>query len=428
MALGAEEAFGCPPSWILSFPGLCKHQENEDGSVKSASNEYHYLTYMKKHNKLPPYMAINRGIFDDIVDEEKDFNPEFIKTDFSTTDTIDISNTDIVCALPVCSGLSLATRSATDETIDSRNNNMKWVTKYVLKMIKPKAYIFENAPALYSSDRAKEIREFIEKEAFDAGYSVTYFKTDTYKHNNAQSRPRTFCICWKWQNGTVQAPPVINYENAEISVEEFFKQMPKYINSKPSEMYYINQMLFDFIRMKYPDSWREKMNKKTIAMTIITENLDNEYIDFIMNSSNVSEKQKETLVHMIKHAREKYDAGSWIYDSTLKLISTDKKISAIMHKNSRSLIHPFEDRLLTTGELAYCMGLPTDWQMYGGDIENYQQIGQNVPVKTARFICSEIMRIVSDWDNLRGVTHANSFFGDPDNVEHVDNMTQQYSI
>ena len=52
MALGAEKAIGSAPDWVLSFPGFCSHTENQDGTVKSAMNEYHYLTYMKKHNKL----------------------------------------------------------------------------------------------------------------------------------------------------------------------------------------------------------------------------------------------------------------------------------------------------------------------------------------------------------------------------------------
>ena len=226
MALGAEKAIGSAPDWVLSFPGFCSHTENQDGTVKSAMNEYHYLTYMKKHNKLPPYLTINRQPFADFTKEEDPWHPELIKNEFSTTDTIDLSNTDLVCALPVCSGLSNATTTKNDETRELRNCNMQWITKFVLEHIKPKVYIFENAPALYASAKGKPIREFIDETAEAAGYSVTYFKTDTCLHHNAQRRPRTFVICWKWTGTEKEMPPVINFERDEISVKDFFDQMP----------------------------------------------------------------------------------------------------------------------------------------------------------------------------------------------------------
>ena len=322
MALGAEKAIGSAPDWVLSFPGFCSHTENQDGTVKSAMNEYHYLTYMKKHNKLPPYLTINRQPFADFTKEDDPWHPELIKNEFSTTDTIDLSNTDLVCALPVCSGLSNATTTKNDETRELRNCNMQWITKFVLEHIKPKVYIFENAPALFAGDKGKPIREFIDKTAEAAGYSVTYFKTDTCLHHNAQRRPRTFVICWKWTGTEKEMPPIINFERDEISVKDFLEEMPVYEQNDEMPLSWPNQNILDYFKQAHP----------------------------------------------------------------------------------------------------------TDYHIYGETYEKSHQTGQNVPVNTARYIVSEIVRVLNDWEVERRNTNGNPFFGDNDNVEFVDNTKQTYSL
>ena len=67
---------------------------------------------------------------------------------------------DVCVAVPVCSGLSNAT-IGTEESKNTRNCNMLWITKYVLNVIKPKIYIFENAPTFMGS-RGDYIRDEIE--------------------------------------------------------------------------------------------------------------------------------------------------------------------------------------------------------------------------------------------------------------------------
>lgn len=46
------------------------------------------------------------------------------------------------------------------------------------------------------------------------------------------------------------------------------------------------------------------------------------------------------------------------------------------------------------------MGHPHDFKMYGDININYPKIGQNVPVNTARWIVTEAVRLVENWDNL----------------------------
>ena len=47
------------------------------------------------------------------------------------------------------------------------------------------------------------------------------------------------------------------------------------------------------------------------------------------------------------------------------------------------------------------MGMPEDFILYG-DETNLPRIGQNVPVKTAKFVVSEAVRIINNWEsNIR---------------------------
>ena len=429
--LGAEAAIGHPAEWILSFPGLCNHVNNADGSIKSAANEYHLCTYLKKHNRLPPYYAINREMFAEFKDDPNAFNPEFIKTDFSPAEeSFKPSAVDIVCALPVCSGLSNATTTHNEETRDARNQNMQWITEYVLMVIAPKAYIFENAPALFAGAKGKPIREYINKVAGEKGYSVSYFKTDTKLHHNAQRRPRTFVICWKKTKDGEQMPPVINFVKDEISVKKFFEETPKYDQTEQIPLGYSNQAALDYMKSAHPNDYRELMKENTSYAHIVKNDEVDAFIKFCETykfDDDPSTKHRETTIRQIKHAKEKYASGSWIFDTTTAVIDDTKKIPTIMHKVTVAKLHPYEDRLLNVGEILYCMGMPTDYHIYGQMFEKTHQTGQNVPVKTAQYIVSEIVRVLSDWDNLRNQTNGNPFFGDDDSVEYVDNIKQTYS-
>lgn len=423
---GAEAAIGCPADWILSFPGMCSHRE-KDGEIRACANEYHLMKYLQKKNALPPYLTIDREMFAECKNDPNAFNPEFIKNEFSTADHIDLSNMDLVCALPVCSGLSNATTTHNNETRIARNQNMQWITEYVLRIIKPKAYIFENAPALFAGTKGKPIREYINKIADENGYSVSYFKTDTMLHHNAQRRPRTFVICWKWHDGKRQMPPALNFVNDPMSIKDFFAEMPKYEHNEVVPLLYDNKAALEYVKMTHPDDWRKTLNDMSAYAHIVQNDEVDAYIAFCETYRFDTDKQRAQCISQIKHAKEKYDAGSWIFDTKPRTIDDTGTLPTIMHKNTVAILHPYEERLLSIGEMLYCMGMPSDFRVYGGWYEKMHHIGQNVPAKTMQYIVSEIVRVLKNWDVERNNTNGNPFFGDDANVEYVDNIKQTCS-
>lgn len=443
MYLGTKNAMGTMPEYVISYKGLDEYSFKKDwcdadgvftGSeddyeegIQTCANEFNLFQYLKKTKQLPPYFNItNRAMFEKLSEDDSDLNVTIEKDPyFGTKDKIDDLHVDFVVAVPVCSGLSNATTTHDKEELDTRNNNMKWITKFVLAKVQPKCYIFENAPGLYGT-RGAPVRKIIEDMALKYGYSVTYYKTDTQLHDNTQFRPRTFCILWKWQNGKEQNPPKLNYENKHIDVAEFFARVNKSApQQRAPEMSVHTRAIMLYLKDKAKKegktNWREYISSTDTGMHfIIASGLGNDFKDFVTKSNDFDEKQTAQVIRGVNHAQEKFDAGSWIFDTSLKVGRKDR-LPTIFHKNTQCYIHPTEDRLLTIREMLTAMGMPDDYIMYGNNGDIIHKIGQNVPVRTAQWIASEAKRVLDDWDNLRGKSRQIGFVKTVNNVEFFDN-------
>lgn len=444
MMFGAMDAFGTMPEYVLSYSGLssvkfdpkwcdadgvpvCDKEEDYEKAIVTCANEYNTFHYLEKIKKLPPYFNItNRGMFDDLSDDDSDLNVD-IKPDplFGTAKEIKDLHVDVVVAVPVCSGLSNATTTGNQDTRDDRNNNMKWITKFTLSKIMPKAYVFENAPGLFGK-KGESVRKIIEEMAKKYGYSITYYKTDTKLHDNAQYRPRTFCILWRWP-GFACNPPILNYENKKVNVIDFLKRIPENApQQRAPEMSIHTKMLVEFF--KTMKDWRKLLAStgETGLHYVVANGLTDKYVEFI-NGSNIDEKKKEQVLRGVQHAVDKFNSGSWIFDTSLKL-PKETHTPTIFHKNTQCLLHPTEDRLLTIREMLFLMGMPNDFWFFGSNSDIIHKIGQNVPVRTAQWICSEVKRIVDNWDTLRMKSRQTGFIKVYDNTEFFDNTKGEKDV
>lgn len=445
MLLGAMNAMGTNPKYVLSYKGLSdatfksewvdadgvfvgSKEEDYIQGIKTCGNEYNTFSYLRKKSKLPPYFVItDRGMFDDLSDDNSDLNvtiepdENFGSPNSKLTDL----HVDLMVAVPVCSGLSNATTTGDKEQRDSRNNNMKWITKFVLNKVKPKVYIFENAPGLFGK-KGEPVRAMLNDMAKKYGYSVTYYKTDTLLHDNAQKRPRTFCMFWQWQNGKEQNPPLLQYENKRVNVKDFLARIPADAPQQYApEMGRVTLSCLGFLKQYAKKqglkNWRDllKGTSYTGMSFIVSNGLTDEYKEFVSNMS-IDDKFKEQLCRGIDHAVEKMKQGSWIFDTSLK-VAKDEYLPTTFHKNTQCLIHPEKDRLLTIREMLFTMGMPNDFIFYGNNADIIHKIGQNVPVRTAQWITSEAKRILDDWDTLRGKSKNVGFIKTVTNVEMFDN-------
>jgi site-specific DNA-cytosine methylase len=379
MYLGAEEAIGHPAEFILSYKGLSDVKYDKSGeNIVDAGNEYNLLEYLKKHNRCPKYYQLHKGMFD--MDLEN-MNPEIYLNDELETPSYD--NLDLVVAVPVCSGLSMVT-TATDDTKNARNCNMLWISKYTLSVIKPKIYIFENAPT-FMGVRGTELRAQFEEMAMELGYSILYYKTDSNLHHNCQLRPRTFVIFFKHTKEEAQRPFMFEWEDTRMTIEEFFAQIDNdnLTQNEPVQSSPHNYIVIDFIKRKYGEQWKEIVTGSLMQHCIDKKYLD-ELIDFIKNVYvGFTDEIKAKALKYIEHIKYKKSLGLNYFGDDVCLCKN--RFPSIQFKSIPNMLHPSGERICSCREYLSLMGMPTDFTLYGGR-SCLNKIGQKVPLKTAKFI------------------------------------------
>lgn len=400
MYLGAELAIGHPAEFILSYKGLDDVKYDDKGNIKVAANEYNLVTYLKTMGRMPKYFKFNRSMFDNNTNE---LNPEILLNDELVKP--DYNDLDIVIAVPVCSGLSMVT-SAKDDTKNERNNNMLWLAYYTLNVIKPKIYCFENAPTLMGS-RGIDLRAKFEEMAKESGYSLLYYKTDTQLHGNPQKRPRTFVIFIQhYDNNEIENPTLFEFENKEITAEEFFKT----INENSSQMEPVhtavhNPIVVSFIKQKLGKDWVNIVDG-ALMNYIIKNKLFDELVSFT-EKIDYNEKDKEKALKYFKHISYKTSLGKNYYGDDICLCKD--KFPSVQFRMIPNMLHPSGERMCTIREYLSLMGMPEDFILYG-DSSNLPKIGQNVPVYTAKFIVENMCKIIQNW-NERNILHdTNTIF------------------
>lgn len=402
--LGAEEAFGYPAEWILTYKGLDEIKKNKDGEITGVANEAYLLNYLKKVNREVPYYKMNRAMFDaDIsnMDPEITLNDEPSKPDY---------NVDIIVAVPVCSGLSMVT-SAKDDTRNERNCNMLYLAKLALTTIRPKVYIFENAPTLMGF-RGDELRSQFEQIANENDYVVVYYKTDTWKHYNCQKRPRTFVMFVKKIDGESKVP-TLDFTDHKMTIEEFFANIPEGLsNQEECEASPHNYMVIDFFKYKYGKDWIDNVNG-CLMKNIVQRGLIDELLNFMDSYDKMPIETKEKVRHYIEHIRKKTSMGLNWYGSDCCYYK--EHFPAIQFRSITTTIHPSGERMCNVREYLELMGMPHDFDWFG-DKGNLPKIGQNVPVKTAKFVTEQAIKIVNNWNNESRQDGSAIFFDNTNNT------------
>lgn len=401
MYFGTESAVGHPAEFIISYPGFADVINDKNGNLIDANNEYHLVKYLEKVNRTVPYYTFDRKPFDDLGDFK---NTRLMKEGVEVPHP-DYSNMDLVVAVPVCSGLSLATLGASNETLMLRNNNMIFLANYALNVIRPKVYIFENAPKL-SSEGGKPVREILEKIAEDNGYSVVFYRTDTRLHDNCQRRPRTFVYFFKkFEDGRV---PLLGFENKQVTIEEFLNRIPKDATHKESfGMLESNQAMLDYAKVTYGDNWRDKVKASALIIQFQKDEKLDAFVEWIKAQPNYSDKVKKYFENYVAHIKykESLNKGFFVMAPT---IAKNGVMPSAMYKTIPYTLHYKEDRLYSIREWLSVMGMPYDFEMHGKPDRFFRRIGQNVPARTAQFIVNEALNAINNWDTVERDELVNS--------------------
>lgn len=414
MYLGAENAIGHPAEFILSFKGLNDIKKNKNDEITGCGNERHLTNYLKKHNRMPAYYQFaTRQMFDGDDNMKQEIVDE-------SGNSVNIYNKelDLVVAVPICSGLSTVSTFG-EETKNIKNCNMKFISEYALSELKPRVYIFENAPALFTI-KGETLRNWFNALAKKYGYTVTYFKTDTQLHKNCQRRPRTFVFFFKITEGNDE-PRIINFVNEHISATDYFKAIPKGLKYETAPWRYYSKILMDFFLAEYGENWREKMHKKDLVGELCSQNMFDRFRKFT-DDYDLSDKQRAAWHRKINDVEYKYKHGLGFFMFTPKM--SIETCPAVMFRNIENTIHPYENRLINLRENMELMGMPHDFELAVDDIHAGKisyQLGQNVPVKTAEYMVSEAVRILLNWNAKDEL----ALFPEKNNFCMIDNIKQK---
>ena len=353
MSIGASKALEEAPSWAISWSDFKTNEEN-----------------FKEYYKGVPFRTLDNENIDNVS-----LNDDLFK------------NTMIVSAVPPCAGLSRLNPTIGQHTANAQNDysSNKWMylaSSLVLKEIRPKVMIFENAPGLMQNF-GSWVREQAINIGKKYGYSTSFVYTGSTLHGLPQNRKRSFAFFWDSEH----APNFNWYDKPHKSPKDYLSEQFNSYNSTSEHSLSImkedfkDNVYYKYYIEKYGSDWRNIMADKSKKTKIVSLEyylfeigLADDFIEYYR-----SKGQHEKEVKHIEFAKYKLSIGKGWWNSSPHFYKDDQAYNAITMR-APNMIHPYEDRYLTLREHMFLMGLPHDFKIQN---DYYNAVFQNVPVNTA---------------------------------------------
>lgn len=356
MALGASKAMEENPSWAVSWKDFGTNEQN-----------------FKEYFNGVPFRTLDNDNLESI----------------SLSDDI-FKNTMIVSAVPPCAGLSRLNPTIGNKTANAEHDykSNKWMylaSSLILRDVKPKVMIFENAPGLMQN-----FGSWVRKQAIDIGvkygYSVSFVFTTSTLHGLPQNRKRSFVFFWdseyapnfKWYNKSFLSPKEILQEQYEK-----YKDTPEHKKCILKDIF-TDSNYYKFCVQKFGKDWRDGMLSKykelpksvSLEYFLFQMNLQDEFIEFL--KADGEDKNAKHIKH-IEHAKYKVSIGKGWWNASSHFYREGIPFNAITMR-APNMLHPTEDRYLSVREHMIFMGLPNDFYLQN---DYLNAVFQNVPVNTA---------------------------------------------
>lgn len=348
MTIGAENAFGKRPEYLLSYEPFY-------------NNDKHLLNY---YNFEVPYYQL----------DDNQFPPN--------------TKVDVITACCPCAGLSMLSQGYGDD-----NQNNKWMiatANYILGELKSRVFFGENAPG-FAGKIGKTVRDELFDIGLKNGYTMTVYRTRSLDHGIPQVRERSFYFFW--QDDKV---PLLNFfskerdtiENLILSARGNSQREPinKKIPSQSDPYYkYILQALHGGISHAEFCKIIEPSKARGSDVLNYIESTDGGYEKVkLWMADNGYPKEVDKCQYRI----DKLAAGGNIMKRST-VIPRDY-IGAFVGHYPTSLTHPVEDRYINYREAMTIMGLPQHFELVNASPKNVNHICQNVPVGTATDMATEV--------------------------------------
>ncbi|MBE6748675.1 MAG: DNA cytosine methyltransferase [Ruminococcaceae bacterium] len=284
---------------------------------------------------------------------------------------------DIVVGGPPCQSYSTLGKRRMD---DRANLFMQY--KRVLKILQPKAFVFENVVGILSMDKGNLFKQ-IQAEFEDLDYNLQYRVLDAVNFGVPQRRERVILVGFKGDNNFVYPEPTHG------------EGLKPYVTLKDA--------IGDLPVLK---SGERKTNYASAAT--------NEFLKFVRkNCTDIVEEHSAPkngahlvrIMEALKDGQSKDDLPEDIrpksgYGNTYAKLWWEKPSTTITRNfacpSSSRCIHPRDSRAMSIREGARLQSFPDDYKFYGADGMKRLEIGNAVPPLLSMTIAKQMLEALRE--------------------------------
>lgn len=339
-------------------------------------------------SKLPQFkILVANEIEKDISIAYKLNNPdvEMLNCDINDLTSEVLKNTlkgqsvDIIVGGPPCQSYSTLGKRKMD---DRANLFMQY--KRILKILQPKAFVFENVTGMLSMNKGNLFKQ-IQTEFEELGYDLKHKVLDAVDYGVPQHRKRVILVGIKEKNNFVYPSPT-NGEGLKpyVTLREAIGDLPVLRSGEENNIY-------------------------ATAAT-------NDFLNFVRkNSSEYVEEHKAPkngehlikIMQTLKDGQSKDDLPEDIrpksgYGNTYAKLWWDKPSTTITRNfacpSSSRCIHPRDSRAMSIREGARLQSFPDDYKFYGSDGMKRLEIGNAVPPLLSVAIAKQMLQALKEYE------------------------------
>ena len=291
---------------------------------------------------------------------------------------------DIIIGGSPCQGFSTAGARIRKNFVDDERNYLFKHYLNIVKLVKPKIFIFENVKGILSFHKGAIFTQI--KQAFkDAGYELQHFISMAKDFGIPQARQRVIVIGsvvnFSLQNELEKTKQELLSKDKfffdEVSVNDALSNLPKPTNDGKIHSPKANNAYLKFLESKKPFIFNHSQTKHNAVAL--------KRMSLIKQSENfTSLKENIRSVHSGSYGR--LDANKLAPTITTRFDTP----------SGGRFIHPFENRTITPREAARIQSFPDDFEFLGSKTSICKQIGNAVPPKMSYFLGLMIKRILQD--------------------------------
>ncbi len=285
---------------------------------------------------------------------------------------LDGKKVDIVVGGPPCQSYSTLGKRQLD---DRANLFMQY--KRVLKILQPKAFVFENVVGILSMDKGNLFKQ-VQAEFEDLGYNLKYRVLDAVNFGVPQHRERVILVGFKGENNFVYPEPTRGESlKPYVTLKDAIGDLPA-LKSGEKKDNYASDATNDFL----------KFVRKN-ATDIVEE-----------HSAPKNGAHLVRIMEALKDGQSKDDLPEEIrpksgYGNTYAKLWWEKPSTTITRNfacpSSSRCIHPRDSRAMSIREGARLQSFPDDYKFYGSDGMKRLEIGNAVPPLLSMAIAKQVL-------------------------------------